>query len=66
VGQPRVAVTSRRASIFGVTWGRWDNTTTRWWFAALVCVAVGILLPMLWHHSLVDLKFYRRRLGPAG
>jgi alpha-1,2-mannosyltransferase len=53
-----IVVASGRASIFGVTRGRWDNAT-RWWFAALVCVAVGILLPMLWRHSLVDLKVYR-------
>ncbi len=30
------------------------------WAVALgVCVAVGIVLPMLWQHSLVDLKVYR-------
>src|SRR5205085_2900517 len=27
--------------------------------AVVVCVVAGIVLPMLWHHSLVDLKVYR-------
>src|SRR5689334_6200107 len=30
-----------------------------WAVALAVCVAAGILLPMLWQHSLVDLKVYR-------
>ena len=30
-----------------------------WVVAVGVCVAVGVVLPMLWQHSLVDLKVYR-------
>ncbi|HWD79643.1 MAG TPA: glycosyltransferase 87 family protein [Kribbella sp.] len=32
---------------------------TRWAAAVGTCIVVGILLPMLWHHSFVDLKVYR-------
>jgi alpha-1,2-mannosyltransferase len=30
-----------------------------WWLAFGVCVVAGVVLPMLWQHSLVDLKVYR-------
>ncbi|WP_246485998.1 glycosyltransferase 87 family protein [Kribbella qitaiheensis] len=35
------------------------RTKLRWAAALAICVAAGIILPMLWQHSLVDLKVYR-------
>jgi alpha-1,2-mannosyltransferase len=35
------------------------RTKILWVLAGVVCVAASIVLPMLWQHSLVDLKVYR-------
>jgi alpha-1,2-mannosyltransferase len=35
------------------------RTRVLWVLAGLVCVAASVVLPMVWHHSLVDLKVYR-------
>jgi alpha-1,2-mannosyltransferase len=36
-----------------------DPVKRRWWLTVAVCVAVGILLPLLWDHTGADLKVYR-------
>jgi alpha-1,2-mannosyltransferase len=40
-----------------------DPARRPWWFAAGVCVVVGLLLPFVWRHTGADLKVYR--LGGA-
>ncbi|WP_432946357.1 glycosyltransferase 87 family protein [Kribbella sp. CA-253562] len=36
-----------------------DPVRRRWWLTVAVCVAVGILLPLVWDHTGADLKVYR-------
>lgn len=38
---------------------RLDTPRGRWLVAGVSCLAAAVLLPLLWHHALVDLKVYR-------